>query len=259
MSAQGELSGKTALITGAGSGIGRDCALVFAQSGAKVIVADLSADAAAQTVRMIGESGAPQAWLLQLDVSDEAAVRRDLGGLLAREPVDILVNSAGIGVTRPFLETEAALLDKVYAINLRGTFLCAQETARAMVRRGMGGVIINIGSASGARGNAGRAAYGSAKAAVANLTQVMAVELASHGIRVNCVAPGPIETPLVAGAHSPETRQAWLDELPVARYGQVREVAEAVLFLAGDRASYVNGHVLYVDGGFHGAGVMRAG
>jgi len=259
MPTPGELFGKTALITGAGSGIGRDCALIFARSGARVIVADLSAEAAAQTVRLIGESGAPQASILQLDVSDERAVRQDLGGLLARESVDILVNSAGIGITRPFLDTEAALLDKVYAVNMRGTFLCAQETARAMARRGAGGAIVNIGSASGARGNAGRAAYGSFKAAVANLTQVMAVELASYGIRVNCVAPGPIETPLVAGAHSAQTRQAWLDELPAARYGQVREVAEAVLFLASDRASYVNGHVLYVDGGFHGAGVMRAG
>jgi NAD(P)-dependent dehydrogenase (short-subunit alcohol dehydrogenase family) len=259
MSTPGELSGKTAVITGGGSGIGRDCALVFAQNGAKVAVADLSIEAAEETARLIGESGAPLASILQLDVSSEVDVREILGGFLARDSVDVLVNSAGIGVTRPFLETEVALLDKVHAVNLRGTFLCAQEAARAMVRQGTGGAIVNIGSASGARGNAGRAAYGSAKAAVANLTQVMAVELASHGIRVNCVAPGPIETPLVAGAHSAQTRRAWFDELPIARYGQVREVAEAVLFLASDRASYINGHVLYVDGGFHGAGVMRAG
>lgn len=126
-----------------------------------------------------------------------------------------------------------------------------------MAATGRGGVIVNVGSASGVRGNAGRAAYGATKAAVANLTQVMAVELARLGIRVNAVAPGPIETPLVAAAHSQAVRDGWLRELPAARYGSAAEAASAVLFLASPRSSYITGHILAVDGGFAGAGVME--
>lgn len=255
--------GKTALITGAGSGIGRACALAFAQAGARLIAVDVNAEAAQRTVQDIlkqqengNAANAPDA--LVLDISDQAAVCATLGERLKQEPVHILVNCAGIGATLPFLDTNAALLDRMHAINVRGTFLCAQAVARGMVQRGIAGTIVNIGSASGARGNAGRAAYGATKAAVVNLTQVMAVELAQHRIRVNAVAPGPIETPLVAAAHSAQTRRAWLEELPLARYGQPEDVAQAVLYLAGAQASYITGHVLYVDGGFQGAGVMLA-
>jgi NAD(P)-dependent dehydrogenase (short-subunit alcohol dehydrogenase family) len=253
---------QTVLVTGAGSGIGQACAIAFAQAGAKVVALDIDRDALARTVQAISDRGADNAALhaphsLSLDLRDESSVRRALIEWLAHEPVHVLVNCAGIGATCPFLDTDVALLDKMYAINVRGTFLCAQEVARAMVARNIAGSIVNVGSASGARGNAGRVAYGATKAAVANMTQVMAVELAAYKIRVNAVAPGPIETPLVAAAHSSATRQAWIDELPLGRYGQTDEVTQAVLYLAGAQASYVTGHVLYVDGGFQGGGVLR--
>lgn len=256
----GEFSGKSVLVTGAGSGIGRACAHAFAQAGAHVIAVDLDPDAAASTVASIRQACTAHAGATKchLDITDESAVRAAMAGLLAQHRIDILVNSAGVGAVRDFLQTEMALLDRLIAVNLRGTFLCGQIVAQSMVDRGVAGVIVNIGSASGARGNAGRAAYGATKAAVENLTQVMAVELASRGIRVNAVAPGPIETPLVRAVHSPEVRQAWLSELPVNRYGSTDDVAQAVLYLASDRASYINGHVLYVDGGFHAAGIMAS-
>ncbi|WP_458098023.1 SDR family NAD(P)-dependent oxidoreductase [Roseomonas sp. WA12] len=252
-----EFQGKTVLVTGGGSGIGRCCALAFAEAGARVLVADRDEAAAGDTLCLMSGS-AEQGACLAFDVTVEAEVHAAIARASVLAPIDILVNCAGIGATQSFLETDVALLDRMFAVNLRGTFLCAQAVARGMVAVGRGGVIVNVGSASGARGNAGRAAYGATKAAVANLTQVMAVELARLGVRVNAVAPGPIETPLVAAAHSEAVRDGWLRELPDARYGAASEVAAAVLFLASPRSTYITGHILAVDGGFAGAGVMSA-
>lgn len=253
--------GQSVIVTGGGSGIGRACALAFARAGARVIVADMNVASAEETLRLIESAGEGReanraATALELDVSDERAVASTLRQALSQDDIHVLVNSAGIGASCPFLETDIGLLDRMMTVNFRGTFLCSQVIAQAMVERGIAGNIVNIGSASGARGNAGRAAYGATKAAVTNLTQVMAVELAAHGIRINAVAPGPIETPLVDAAHTPDVRQAWLDELPMGCYGRPEDVASAVLYLASEQAAYVTGHVLHVDGGFNAAGVM---
>ena len=242
------LAGKIALVTGGLSGIGAAVATRFAAEGARVIAADITA-----ADGPIGDDAiAPAA----LDVADPGActtlvdaIRRRFGRL------DILVNSAGIGADLAFLDTPVDVFERVCAVNLKGTFLIGQAAARLMCEAA-GGSIVNLSSVSGMRGNLGRAAYGASKAGVVVLSQVMAVELASKGIRVNVISPGPIETPLVAVVHDQAIRDAWGRFVPMGRYGQPDEIASAALFLSSDAASYITGHVLAVDGGFIGGGLV---
>jgi NAD(P)-dependent dehydrogenase (short-subunit alcohol dehydrogenase family) len=139
-------------------------------------------------------------------------------------------------------------------VNLRGTFLVGQACARAMVP---GAVIVNIASVSGMRGSTGRSAYGASKGGIINLSQVMALELAPLGVRVNVISPGPVDTPLVARMHDAEIRQIYTRAIPLARYGTPEEIAGAAVFLCGADSTYVTGHVLVVDGGFMSAGIRR--
>lgn len=169
-------------------------------------------------------------------------------------PLDVLVNNAGTGLNKPFLDTSLAEWNRLLSVNLTGTFLCAQAAARIMVRQSSGR-IVNLASISGQRGAQGRAAYGAAKAGVIQLTKVMAVELGPQGVCVNAVAPGPVDTPQSRATHTEGTRQSYLSRIPLHRYGERSEIAAAVLFLASGEASFVNGHILNVDGGFRAAGL----
>jgi NAD(P)-dependent dehydrogenase (short-subunit alcohol dehydrogenase family) len=243
---------KIAIVTGGASGIGAAIAERLAAEGAQAIAADLAcAD------ESLAASATPRLFRQRLDVSDAQSVQRLVDAVLARfRRIDVLVNCAGIGANKPFLETPVELFDRIVAVNLRGTFLMSQAAARAMAQAG--GSIINIGSISGQRGNLGRAAYGASKGGLVTMSEVMAVELAAHKIRVNVIAPGPIETPLVAAMVSPAERAIWTKRLPLGRYGTAEEVAAAALFLASDEASYITGHVLAVDGGFLAGGVIEA-
>ena len=242
------LAGKIALVTGGLSGIGAAVAALFAASGARVIAADITAAA--------GPIGEDAVAVARLDVADAGSCTALVDAIKARfGRLDILVNSAGIGADLSFLDTPVDVFDRVYAVNLRGTFLIGQAAARLMCE-GAGGSIVNLSSVSGMRGNLGRAAYGASKAGVVLLSQVMAVELASRGIRVNVISPGPIETPLVAVVHDQAIRDAWGRFVPMGRYGQPSEIASAALFLASDAASYITGQVLAVDGGFIGGGLV---
>jgi 3-oxoacyl-[acyl-carrier protein] reductase len=249
------LADRVAIITGSGRGIGREMARLFASAGAKVVVADIDTRSATSVAADIVAAG-QVARAIAVDVCDPAQVERLIGDTWTDfGRVDVLVNNAGVGLNKPFLETTPGEWEHQLRVNLTGTFLCAQAAARVMTRQGAG-TIINVASISGQRGGQGRAAYGAAKAGVILLTKVMAVELAPLGVRVNAIAPGPVDTEQSRGTHTEATRQAYFDRIPIRRYGEREEIAAAALFLASDASSFVVGHVLNVDGGFQAAGLM---
>lgn len=249
------LQDEVVVVTGAGRGIGSTIAAVCAAEGARVVVADLDDASARGVAEQITRSGG-QAIALKVDVAEPAQVQRliaDTLGYYGR--LDVLVNNAGVGLNQPFLTTTLEQWELQLRVNLTGQFLCGQAAARVMADHG-GGRIVNVASISGQRGGQGRAAYGASKAGVILLTRVMAVELAEYGIRVNAVAPGPVDTDQSRATHTPATREAYYDRIPVRRYGQREEIAAAIVFLAARESSFVNGHVLNVDGGFNAAGLI---
>jgi NAD(P)-dependent dehydrogenase (short-subunit alcohol dehydrogenase family) len=249
------LHDKVALITGAGQGIGREIALRFAKEGARVVVADLNEQHAAAVAVEIRAAGG-KATGLEIDVTQPTMIGAAIDETLRRfGRLDVLVNNAGIGSNQPVLEMSLEEWERNLRVNLTGTFLCAQAAGRVMVKQGAGR-IINIASISGQRGGVGRAAYGAAKAGVIQLTRVMAVELAPLGVGVNAISPGPIDTDQSRGTHTPDTRRAYLERIPLKRYGAGAEIAAAAVFLASDDASFVIGHILNVDGGFDAAGLI---
>ena len=194
---------------------------------------------------------------LAIDPADPASIEAAFGKIVATHGrLDVLVNNAGIGINAPFVDFKLAEFELSLRINLTGAFLCGQAAARQMLTQ-KSGKIINIVSLSGQRGGMGRAGYGASKAGLELLTKVMAVELAAHGINVNAIAPGPIDTELSRVVHAAGgTRDAYLFLTPQRRYGDPDEIAHAAVFLASDQSAYVNGHVLNVDGGFGAAGLM---
>lgn len=246
------LEGKVAVVTGGARGIGEGIGELMGAEGAQVCLVDLDHEAVSKTAENLG---APAAGFAS-DVSDPASVERVMSEILARTgAIDILVNCAGIGTQASFLDTPLELWQRAMAINLTGTFLCGQYAAREMARR-RGGAIVNIASISGERAGTGRAVYGTTKAGIIHLTRQMAIELAEVGIRVNCVSPGPVETEMTREVHTASQRERYYRQIPLARYGSIEEIAEAVVFLASGSASYITGHNLPVDGGFMAAGLL---
>jgi NAD(P)-dependent dehydrogenase (short-subunit alcohol dehydrogenase family) len=249
------LRNKVAIITGSGRGIGREMARLFAEQGARVVVADIDRATAERTVAEIKALGR-EALAVGVDISSPALVESMIRETLSQfSRIDILVNNAGVGSNCAFLSMPLEEWEQQLRVNLTGTFVCAQAVAQVMVRQKTGR-IVNVASISGQRGGQGRAAYGASKAGVILLTRVMAVELAPLGIYVNAIAPGPVVTEMSAGTHNEATRTSYRDRIPLRRYGTEREIAAAALFLASDEATFVNGHVLNVDGGFGAAGLM---
>jgi len=249
------LPDKKAVITGAGRGIGRQIALRFAAEGAHVVIADLRIEDARAAAAEITAAGG-KATAAYVDVGDAASVQKMIEAASAAfGPLDILVNNAGVGLNKPFLTTTQAEWDLNLRVNLTGTFLCGQAAARVMVANG-GGRIVNIASISGQRGGVGRSAYGASKGGVIALTKIMAVELAPLQVRVNAVAPGPVDTDQSRATHTAATRRSYLERIPMNRYGTADEIASGVVFLAADDSGFVTGHVLNVDGGFNSAGLM---
>lgn len=248
-----DLNNKVAIVTGAAFGIGEAMAQRLAADGARVLVADIDIDGAGQTATQISNAGGvAEAFQVNVQNRDECAamVERavELWGRL-----DIQVSNAGIVDREPFLEMTDDLFDRVLKTNFYGTFFCGQHAARQMVLQGDGGRIVHTASNSGVFGGRGRAAYGASKAAIINLTQTMAIELAEHNILVNAVAPGATKTRAVSG-DVPSAKV--LDRMPMQRYGQPEEIAAVAAFLCSDECSFTTGHVYCADGGYTVAGVM---
>jgi NAD(P)-dependent dehydrogenase (short-subunit alcohol dehydrogenase family) len=246
-------STRVALVTGGARGIGLAVARGFLARGHAVALLDIDAATLAATEAALGEP----ARLLAIvgDVSSAADVARAMAAVAARfGRLDALVNTAGIAVFKPTLQTTHEEFSRVLAVNLHGAFLCTQAAAPLM-QQGGGGAVVNIASISGLRASTLRVAYGTSKAGLIHLTKQHAVELGTVGIRVNCVAPGPVDTDMAKLVHSVAIRSDYHDVIPLNRYGTVDEIAEAVCWLASPAASYINGQVLAADGGFEAAGV----
>ncbi|MBV9832953.1 MAG: SDR family oxidoreductase [Alphaproteobacteria bacterium] len=244
---------KVVLITGAARGIGLATAARFLEDGWRVAMLDELGEALREaaeglkrpddTMTLMADVAHPDAVLFAVQRAHERFGR-----------IDALVNNAGIAVFKPMLDVTLEEWQRVLAVNLTGPFLMTQAVAPIMREQG-GGAIVNITSISGLRASTLRVAYGTSKAALAHLTRQQAVELAQYGIRVNAVAPGPVDTAMAKAVHTPAIRADYHDHIPLERYGLERELANAIAFLCSAQAAYITGHELAVDGGFDASGV----
>jgi meso-butanediol dehydrogenase / (S,S)-butanediol dehydrogenase / diacetyl reductase len=245
---------RVAVVTGGARGIGLAIARWFLAREHAVALIDIDEATLRRTERELDD--AARVLALYADVSQPVAVSSAMRAVDERfGRIDALVNNAGVAVFKPILETSYEEFRHVLATNLDGAFLCTQAAAPVMLRHGRGGAVVNVASISGLRASTLRVAYGTSKGALIHLTKQQAVELGNAGIRVNAVAPGPVDTEMAKLVHTVAIRSDYHDLIPQNRYGTVEEIAQAVGFLCSDAASYVNGQVIAVDGGFDVSGV----
>ena len=245
---------RVAVVTGGAMGIGAEICARLAAAHFAVVVSDLDATAADETAAGLCRQGSA-ALALPLDVAQPESVARAFAQV-EREfgRCDVLVNCAGIAKVFAFLEFPLDQFQATMAVNVTGTFLCAQAAARLMVRHGWGR-IVNIASVAGLRAvGSGRTAYGTSKGAVIALTRQMAVELAEHGVTANAVCPGPVDTPMTRVLHTERFREEYSKAIPMNRYGSTGEIAAAVMYLVSEEARYTTGIAMPVDGGFLASG-----
>ncbi len=242
----------TAVVTGAASGIGLACARLLAREGWHVVGLDVNGNVG----DVLGEKLCTSSRVRSApcDVTDEVAVETVIPDLLKGWPMLAgLVNCAGLARDIPMMDTDAGLFRQIMDVNVVGTFTVIRTCVPHM---GDGGAIVNMSSVAGLRGSKGRLAYGASKAAVVNMTQVMAMELAPRDIRVNAIAPGPVETAMIQKMHSDADRRRYTGRMFMKRYARPREIAEVAYFLLSDRSSFITGEVIAADGGFLAAGLM---
>ncbi len=249
-----KLARKVAIITGAGSGMGRATALLFAKEGAKVVVADCDRKSGEETVDLIEEESGEAAFVA-VDVSKAVDVERMVKTVLdSHGTLDILVSNAGIYAQGDVVETTEEVWHRILGVNLTGVFLCSKYCVPAMIKRG-GGAIVNVASEAGLVGIENQVSYNVSKSGVIALTKSMALDFAPHNIRVNCLCPGRTLTPLVekviVDSEDPERmRRALGEDRPLKRMGKPEEIAAGILFLVSDECTYATGSVLVVDGGY---------
>jgi NAD(P)-dependent dehydrogenase (short-subunit alcohol dehydrogenase family) len=244
---------RVAVVTGGARGIGRAIGEWFLRHDYKIALLDNDRATLDRTTTELARPG--DVLGIHCDVSDPAQVEQAAAQVIARfGHADALVNNAGVAVFKPALETSFAEWRTVLGTNLDGAFLCTQVFGALMARQGSG-AIVNIASISGLRASTLRVAYGTSKAALIHMTKQYAVELGNVGVRVNVIAPGPVETEMAKLVHSVAIRSDYHDAIPLNRYGTPEEMAEAVGFLCSKESSFINGQVLAVDGGFDAAGV----
>jgi NAD(P)-dependent dehydrogenase (short-subunit alcohol dehydrogenase family) len=241
----------TAFVTGASYGIGQACALALARDGFHVAVSELDPADLADTVAKIEATGA-RALRVALDLRSQASIEQAMRDVLAGfGQLDVLVNSAGVPLNRQALEMTPEEWDAVLDVNLKGTFFMSQQMGRHLVATRRGGSIISVASTHGVVGFPRASAYGISKAGVSHMTRMLAIEWAEHGIRVNAIAPGTVETPSrkVFFDADPARRQVMIERIPLKRFGTAEEMAGAVAYLASPQGAYITGQTLLLDGG----------
>uniref|UniRef100_Q07HE9 Short-chain dehydrogenase/reductase SDR n=1 Tax=Rhodopseudomonas palustris (strain BisA53) TaxID=316055 RepID=Q07HE9_RHOP5 len=244
---------KVVVVTGAARGIGFAVARRFLDEGWRVALLDCDGATLDHAIAALGK---PEATLaLHCDVTDAPQVRANIARTASHfGRLDALVNNAGIAIFKPLLETTDEEWSRIMAVNLTGPFTTTKAAAPLMAAQG-GGAIVNVTSISSLRASTLRSAYGTSKAGLAHFTKQCAVEFGELGIRVNAVAPGPVDTAMAKAVHSQAIRADYHDAIPLNRYGLESELADAIFFLCSERASYITGQVLAVDGGFDAAGI----